>query len=561
MSYPARSIELMSGYVDDRVPIPGKPAWDVGRIPCDSEDPAVMPVEHLEARICALAGNLEAGTCQFLLLVADFDERGGWGRDEQPSCAAWLAWKCQVAPGTAREQVRVARALKQLPVIRGEFAAGRISYAKVRALTRVATPETERELVEFATPMTAGQLERFVRAHRQVSRGEPDGRPAFREPKLTVRQDSTGIAITAHLSHADGAVVLQALRAWLGDLEHPHDARHDDAGQSPEADGAPATRAERLARQDERDGIDWDADHAPWQPDKTPAGDLAGALVSVCGEYLSGRAATADNPDNYQVIIHAGTGAITGAPEPDPGPGTTDRLRKTSSEQALETLKRTVPLLTFRETHPAYPWRSHVEDGGPVDPKTVQMIACNATISTMLHDEHGDVLNVGRRTRKPPAALRRAVRERDRYRCRFPGCESWRVDLHHIVFWANGGETRLGNLICLCKRHHVLVHDTGIIIATDDGTFRFFQPDGTPIPDSPPLPGGSVGGLADSHDADLEWHTIIPPHSGERLDLRMAIWICFHNVKVQAQRREQEQGQPAGAQPAGARNAEHAAAR
>ncbi|MBO0803459.1 MAG: HNH endonuclease, partial [Nocardiopsaceae bacterium] len=191
-------------------------------------------------------------------------------------------------------------------------------------------------------------------------------------------------------------------------------------------------------------------------------------------------------------------------------------------------------------THPAWPWRSHVEDGGAVDPATLRMIACNAEISTMLHDKDGNVLNVGRRTRKPPAALRRAARERDRYRCRFPGCESRRIDLHHIVFWANGGETRLGNLVCLCKRHHRLVHERGIIISTAGGALAFYAPDGTPIPASPPLPGGTTDGLKASHDASPEWHAIIPPHSGERLDLRMAIWICFHNIKAQAQRRAQE---------------------
>ncbi|MBO0804535.1 MAG: DUF222 domain-containing protein, partial [Nocardiopsaceae bacterium] len=308
---------------DCRVPLAGKPAWDISRIPCESEDPAVMPVEHLEARICSLAGHLAAGTCQFLMLVAGFDAREGWAAAGMPSCAAWLAWKCQEAPGTAREQVRVARALRELPVIRGGFAAGRLSYAKVRALTRIATPDTEQELAEFAEPMTAGQLERFARGCRQVSRGEQGGRPACREPKLTWRQDSTGIAITAHLPHADGAVVLRALRAWLEDLDHPHDPGHD-AGPDPSG-GEPGTRAERMAEADERDGIDWDADQAPWQRDKTPAGDLAEAMVAVCGQYLSGRAATAGNPDTYQVIIHAGTGAITGAPEPAPagpaGPG------------------------------------------------------------------------------------------------------------------------------------------------------------------------------------------------------------------------------------------------
>jgi hypothetical protein len=116
-----------------------------------------------------------------------------------PSCAAWLSWKFQIAPGTAREHVRVARALTDLPYTRAEFAAARLSYAKVRALTRIATPENEQDLAEMATPMTAGQLDRFARAHRQVTRGEQDGRPACREPELTWRTDGSGISIGIQL--------------------------------------------------------------------------------------------------------------------------------------------------------------------------------------------------------------------------------------------------------------------------------------------------------------------------------------------------------------------------
>src|SRR5215472_6895455 len=107
----------------------------------DATTPA-LPLERLEAQICELAGHLAAATYQFLALVGDFDARRGWASWQLPSCTAWLAWKCQVAPGTAREQVRVARALRELPLVSAEFAAGRMSYAKVRALTRIATPDT-----------------------------------------------------------------------------------------------------------------------------------------------------------------------------------------------------------------------------------------------------------------------------------------------------------------------------------------------------------------------------------------------------------------------------------
>ena len=92
-----------------------------------------------------------------------------------------------MSSGTAREHVRVARALRDLPVIRARFAAGRLSYAKVRALTRIATAATEAGLAELAGPMTANQLERFARAHRQVTQADDAGRPGAAPADLAVR--------------------------------------------------------------------------------------------------------------------------------------------------------------------------------------------------------------------------------------------------------------------------------------------------------------------------------------------------------------------------------------
>ena len=103
MSYLLAIIECM---ISSSASVLDKPVTPVGGVPCPTDDPAAMPVEHLEARICELAGHMAAATCRYLLLVADFDAREGWAQWEVASCAAWLAWKCQVAPGTAREQVR-----------------------------------------------------------------------------------------------------------------------------------------------------------------------------------------------------------------------------------------------------------------------------------------------------------------------------------------------------------------------------------------------------------------------------------------------------------------------
>ena len=180
-----------------------------------------MPLERLEEQICELAAHLAAGTCRFLQLVAEFDARRGWASWDLPSCAAWLAWKCQVAPGTAREQVRVARALAGLPVITAQFAAGRASYAKVRALTRIAAPATEAGLAEITAPMTAAQCERFAAAHRTASDGQELANQAARRVRVQVAEDGS-VTITARLPAAGGALVLQALRAAASDCEHPH---------------------------------------------------------------------------------------------------------------------------------------------------------------------------------------------------------------------------------------------------------------------------------------------------------------------------------------------------
>src|SRR5580692_12234796 len=223
----------MLEYMSESLPPPGQPPPPLGGPGPVPE----VPLERLEAQICELAGHLTAATCRFLILVADFDARRGWESWELPSCGAWLAWKCQLAPGTAREQVRVARALRDLPVIRAEFAAARMSYAKVRALTRIATPATEEGLAELAGPMTGGQLERFVRAHRTVTRANDQSARVARRLTWRIDDEDGSLAMTVRLPALEGQVLVQALRAAVGDLDHPH--RNSDQGASPAEVGQP----------------------------------------------------------------------------------------------------------------------------------------------------------------------------------------------------------------------------------------------------------------------------------------------------------------------------------
>jgi hypothetical protein len=126
-------------------------------------------VERLGNEIAELAAHLNAATARLLDLIREFDARGGWGNGFS-SCAAWLTWRVGLAPGAAREHVRVARALGTLPRLAEALALGELSYSKVRALTRVATAETEERLMSVGRAGTAEHVERIVRAWRYVDR-------------------------------------------------------------------------------------------------------------------------------------------------------------------------------------------------------------------------------------------------------------------------------------------------------------------------------------------------------------------------------------------------------
>ena len=125
--------------------------------------------ERLGAQITLLAGQINAANHRLLTLIAEFDQRKAWsGGGTVRSCAHWLNWKCGIALVAAREKVRVAQALAALPLIDAAFAAGEISYSKVRAMTRVATPQNEDYLLHIARHGTASHVEGLVRRYRKV---------------------------------------------------------------------------------------------------------------------------------------------------------------------------------------------------------------------------------------------------------------------------------------------------------------------------------------------------------------------------------------------------------
>ena len=172
-------------------------------------------LDRLGDQIAELSAHLEAATARLLDLIREFDARGGWNTGFR-SCAAWLSWRIGLDLGAARERVRVARALETLPLLAEALARGELSYAKVRAITRVATPETEERLLGVGRAGTAAHVERIVRGWRCVDRKAEARETARRHASraLHVHQDDDGtVVLRGRLEPEVGAVLIRALAA------------------------------------------------------------------------------------------------------------------------------------------------------------------------------------------------------------------------------------------------------------------------------------------------------------------------------------------------------------
>jgi Domain of unknown function (DUF222)/HNH endonuclease len=180
---------------------------------------------------------------------------------------------------------------------------------------------------------------------------------------------------------------------------------------------------------------------------------------------------------------------------------------------------------------PDQPGQSALEDGVHISAETSRRLACDATRVLLRHAGDGEILDVGRRTRVIPPALRRALQARDRG-CRFPGCERRQAQGHHLRHWVNGGPTRLENLALLCRFHHRAVHEEGYQVERDaGGRLQFLTPRGWPIPEVPPapaLPPDPLEALVATNRANgltIDARTALPYWFGEKLDLHWAISV------------------------------------
>src|SRR5919201_1275772 len=252
-------------------------AVDEGRL-------AELTIEELEDQVAEIASHIYAGTCRWLELVAELDRRGGCAQWGCGSCAEWLAWRCALMPRAAREHVRVARRLCELPLLHAAFARGELSYAKVRALTRVARPESEEELLELARHLTAAQLERAVRAYRRVSSEEAAAAQAAAYIGYCWDEDGS-LLLQGRLAPEEGALFLRALEA-ARDLLRERAERDSSAEAAVPECGSAEPRP------------------AAYRPTN------AEALVALADTALAAVPRASSGGERYQVVVHVDAAAL-----------------------------------------------------------------------------------------------------------------------------------------------------------------------------------------------------------------------------------------------------------
>ncbi len=441
-----------------------------------SADDELEVLSDLGDEIATLAAHIHAATYRLLTLIAEFDRLRGWEPEGHRSCAHWLAYRTGIDLGAAREKVRAARTVTELPQISASMELGELSFAQVRALTRVATAESEGALLELAKSSTAAQLERIVRAWRLMSRFDENELEKIRHRSryFSVFPDEEGMyLVRGRLDPEVGAMLMRAIDAANDALFKASTSEEVEPKQRrADAVGLLAERALAVGfGRTERSGVAADSAHASDGALQRATDRTSQAASEGASEGAAEHKACADivplsgtRAERYQVVLYVEACTLENGSEPG---------------------------------------RSELEDGTRVSAETSRRLSCDASLVRIadcaggkVHDgsmrngkaSDSSVLDVGRKTRTIPPALRRALEARDRG-CRFPGCGLRFTDAHHVRHWADGGETNLENLILLCRFHHRLVHEEGYTAHFPRGERLYFlDPKMRLIPDVPPPP-------------------------------------------------------------------------
>ena len=515
-----------------------------------SNDFTAMDDDALAAAVSTLAAHIHAATYRLLVLIAELDRREVWAAQGALSCAHWLSWACGIDTHTAREKVRVARALTELPLLSDALAKGELGYSKVRALTRIATSENEADLLNIGLHGTAQHVEKFVRLYRRAKRAEETERADAQHENrgLTFWHEDDGtVVLHGRFPPEMGARILAALDAAMAaHAEEQPAAGWDDEGSAPEdvprGTSAPGSTAVEMPTDvGARAALDPGRnDDSPEPLAHVPRGtsglDSATADLANASEVPES-VAVHRREDAEVFLTDVPRGTLNRGPSrmvrrADALAWMAERVFEPGDAPALAPDRHEIVVHVEAEVLAnGGAGRCEIEHRTAIAAETARRLSCDAGIVPVVNGPNGEPLSVGRRTRSIPPAVRRALASRDRG-CRFPGCPATeRLHGHHVRHWADGGETSLDNLVLLCPTHHRLVHEGGFDVQRlDDGAFRFTNPHGLTIrppqrretssPDTIVVRNESLGLAIDCETATAHWH-------GERIDYDHALIVSM----------------------------------
>ena len=422
--------------------------------------------DNLVAESQRLSALLSTARAELGLVLAEIESRELHKEFDCGTIERYASWQCQLSPSNARNTAALGRAVHELPVMGDAVVDGRLAADKAVMIAKVAAPDSEAALVDLSQYTSMGQLQKVCSSWRTV--GVAPELPEIAESesshigRVVVFHDDNGIELRASFDHVHGALVLSALDAVTAQVR----AERKEAAVAdgtPLVGGVPAdlneVPHERLTREQ------WRAEGF------LRMCELAGRFVP--GELQASGFAT-------QVVVHVPVATLL-HPTPLPGVelGPADVL-----EPAGVVLRR----------------------------EAARWLACDAGLQTVLEDNNGDPLHLGRRSSTITPHLRRAVHARYRT-CTWPGCTSTVVQLHHRHHRSVGGHDDLENLVPLCRFHHGVVHRRGITVGRDDqGELRFWRPDGSEVSATvdpqppgapPPTPAGEASHALEQQHATL----------------------------------------------------------
>ncbi len=395
----------------------------------------------IRQRIKSLSQDITSQHADLLALLVKFDDLEGWKTGGTRHCAAWMNIEIGISLQLSWEYLRVGRKLQLLPTLNALFRAGKLSWSKVRLISRVADQESEPLLCHAALDASVSDVKRICDTYRWGEASDCENKDKD-ENDRACQQWNTRSLTWSEISNGSTLIQLvlppEIAQAFLNSVEHSMNQLDNANGQLSNTD---------------YNNIDYKMSQR-----------RADAAVLMAETSLQSAGKAIATADRYQVIVSVDAAEL---PETQSGHRPLNHRLDASPDNASSAVS--CEKLSHTSTYNNYipTKRPTLNGAGPIARETARRITCDCSVS--IHKTiSGEPVDISRKSRVWPTAMERAIKERDQH-CVWPGCtQSRHLHIHHIKHWADGGETSVSNGVCLCSHHHTLVHEGGYTIQRID---------------------------------------------------------------------------------------------